>query len=203
MKFKFIPLFFVLALPALAKETFCQRSLRTRTECLQKTPAACETFMIHEYTFSLFVDLNKYLWNAQPIEGCEEATQFLNQELQKVTPYVGTTYRGDILYPIYTNLKVGDCLKIPAFLSTTMVKEIAVGYATFAGQVGRSRKRGGVFQFDGFSGRDIDSLSSMAGEREVLFPKGSLMKLIGQDTFNQLPYFHFQEVLPEQCSTKQ
>jgi hypothetical protein len=121
-----------------------------------------EMLAIKNYTGSYYSKINKSIWMNN--KKCEGVISAINQGLAKIPNYKGWVYRGSNLpQQVRDEHQVGNEIIYKAFTSTSN----SIGW-------------GGNDQFLIYSetGSSVDSISSLKGEKEVLFSSSTKFKVI-------------------------
>ena len=142
---------------------------------------------IGRYTGFQYAQLNSYLrglevdpWVAKTMTPAEmEAlAKSLSGGLKNLPEFTGTTFRGTKLTEAQIDaLGPGGTFSDPAFLSSS----------TDAAQAAKFRDNV-MFKIEGTSGHDVDALSTMRGEKEILFDKGTKFDVVSK-TWNPNGYW--------------
>lgn len=141
---------------------------------------------IERYTGWQYAQLNRYLrgldlsdlGGLMSPEELEALAKDLSGGLDRLPTFSGTTFRGTNLSEAQLDaLMPGGSFSDPAFLSSS----------TDAAQAAKFRDNV-MFKIEGSSGHDVDALSTMKGEKEILFDKGTKFDVVSK-TWNPDGYW--------------
>ena len=98
----------------------------------------------------------------------------------------GKVYRGVSLMRV-KHLQIGDTYMDKAFLSTSRNKEQAISFA-------EGRTKPALLELTSKTGRDIAFVSTYPKEEEVLFPPGTLFRVLDIDIGGSIPIYTLEEI---------
>ncbi len=152
---------------AYADDVTCDAALNTYRQCISEKSGSCAPGVLRSYTGNLFKEMNDTLRGVSHATACVPLVAVLRQELLRHPLVSGVSvYRGTVMTENLQNLKVGSCLSDQAFLSTSLSREIAESF-----------NKGALFIIKSVSGRNVEKVSAVPDEREVLFAPSVVFRL--------------------------
>lgn len=149
-----------------------------------------ETNLMYNYSDRLYKTLNQEIYTGNKTDMTDFVVDRMNATMDKLKSYKGNTFRGmnvDNAEQFVSQLESGETFRFDTFTSSSKDMNVVQDFLD-------SRKEKVIFSIESKTGKEIDKLSMVPEEQEVLFKAGTKFKFISKNKMGDTTYVKISEL---------